>query len=170
MGMFFNSWKDDDAEYYYGTISDTGSSNYNRGYDDGYEAGQKSICNSRKSYDRPKDYRTGYNEGYEDAKKEFKKSFDSAYNKGFRAGLDLYMERKEPLKKDALELLMDELELNEALRSIEPETIDVQDDSEPEICSEPDYDKPENVQYDECEVDSEPDDIISIEPQRDSLL
>ena len=80
------------------------------------------------------------------------------------------MERKEPLKKDALELLMDELELNEALRSIEPETIDVQDDSEPEICSEPDYDKPENVQYDECEVDSEPDDIISIEPQRDSLL
>lgn len=146
MGMFFNSWKDDDAEYYYGTISDTGSSNYKRGYDDGYYSGKKSVI------DR-------YDEGY-----------DKGYNEGFKAGLNLYFQKKEPLKKDALELLMDELELNEVLRSIKPETINVQDDSEPEICSEPDYDEPENVQYNECEVDSEPDDIISIEPQRDSLL
>ena len=101
---------------------------------------------------------------------EFKKSFDSAYNKGFRAGLNLYMEKKEPLKKDALELLMDELKLNESLRSIELETIDVQDNSEPEICSELYYGKPESVQYDECEVDSEPDNIISAVPPIDSTL
>ncbi|UTV61324.1 hypothetical protein JDFnp4_146 [Fusobacterium phage JD-Fnp4] len=87
-----------------------------------------------------------------------------------KAGLNLYFQKKEPLKKDALELLMDELELNELLRNIELETIDVRDDSEPEICSEPDYDKPESVQFDECEIDCEADSIIDIEPQRDSLL
>ena len=32
-----------------------------------------------------------------------------AYNKGFKAGLELYMSKKEPLKKDALEILIDEL-------------------------------------------------------------
>ena len=80
------------------------------------------------------------------------------------------MEKKEPLKKDALELLMDELKLNESLRSIELETIDVQDNSEPEICSELYYGKPESVQYDECEVDSEPDNIISAVPPIDSTL
>ena len=125
MGMFFNSWKDSDAEYYYSCVSDVGSSNYNRGYDDGYDAGKRYSKN------------TLYSEGYEDAKKEFKKSFDSAYNKGFRAGLNLYMKKKEPLKKDALELLMDELEINELLRNIELEAIYMQDSSEPEICSEP---------------------------------
>ena len=146
MGMFFNSWKDDDAEYYYGCTSEVGSSNYSRGYSDGYYSGKKAVSDR---YDK------GYNKGY---------------NEGFRAGLNLYFQKKEPLKKDALELLMDELELNEALRSIELETIDVQDDSEPEICSEPDYDKPESVQFDECEIDCETDSIIDIEPQRDSLL
>ena len=65
---------------------------------------------------------------------------------------------------------MDELELNELSRSIELETIDVQDSTESVICSEPDYDKPESVQFDECEIDCEPDSIIDVEPQRDSLL
>ena len=142
MGMFFNSWKDDDAEYYYGTVSEVGSSNYSRGYDDGYEAGKKAVS------DR----------------------YDKGYNEGFKAGLNLYFQKKEPLKKDALELLMDELELNEALRSIELETFDVQDSSESEIYPEPDYDKPESVQFNECEIDCETDSIIDIEPQRDSLL
>lgn len=89
MGMFFNSWKDDDAEYYYDSISETGSSNYNRGYSDGYSAGKKylSKCEIKK---------------YDD-------DIDKAYNKGFKAGLELYMCKKEPLKKDALEILMDEL-------------------------------------------------------------
>lgn len=86
MGMFFNSWKDDDAEYYYDTASEVGSSNYSRGYDDGYYSGTKSVSDR---YDK------GYNEGY---------------NKGFKAGLNLYFQKKEPLKKDALEILMDELE------------------------------------------------------------
>lgn len=149
MGMFFNSWKDDEENDY---------GNYSRGYDDGYVAGKKYKCNSF------------YNEGYEDAKKEFKKSFDSAYNKGFRAGLNLYMEKKEPLKKDALEILIDELKLNESLRSIELETIDVQDSSEHEIRSELYYGNPESVQYDECEVDSEPDNIISAVSLIDSPL
>ena len=143
MGMFFNSWKDDDAEYYYGSISEVGSSNYSRGYDDGYYSGKKAVS------DR----------------------YDKGYNEGFKAGLNLYFQKKEPLKKDALELLMDELELNEALlRSIELEMIDVQDDSESEICSEPDYDKPEDVQFDECIPECESDGVIDIEPQRDSLL
>ena len=146
MGMFFNSWKDDDAEYYYGTVSEVGSSNYSRGYDDGYYSGKKAVSDR---YDK------GYNEGY---------------NKGFKAGLNLYFQKKEPLKKDALELLMDELERNELLRSIELETFDVQDSSESEICSEPDYDEPESVQFDECEIDCEPDSVIDVEPQRDSLL
>lgn len=89
MGMFFNSWKDDDAEYYYDSISETGSSNYNRGYSDGYSVGKKylSKCEIKK---------------YDD-------DIDKAYNKGFKAGLELYMSKKEPLKKDALEILMDEL-------------------------------------------------------------
>ena len=146
MGMFFNSWKDDDAEYYYGTISDTGSSNYSRGYDDGYYSGKKAVS------DR-------YDKGY-----------DKGYNEGFKAGLNLYFQKKEPLKKDALELLMDELELNELSKSIELETFDVQDSSESEICSEPDYDKPESVQFDECEIDCETDSVVDMEPQRDSLL
>ena len=52
MGMFFNSWKDDDAEYYYGSISETGSSNYNRGYSDGYSAGKKYLSKCEiKKYD-----------------------------------------------------------------------------------------------------------------------
>ena len=89
MGMFFNSWKDNDTEYYYDSISETGSSNYNRGYSDGYSAGKQylSKCEIKK---------------YDD-------DIDKAYNKGFKAGLELYMSKKEPLKKDALEILMDEL-------------------------------------------------------------
>lgn len=89
MGMFFNSWKDDDAEYYYDSISETGTSNYNRGYSDGYSAGKRylSKCEIKK---------------YDD-------DIDKAYNKGFKAGLELYMNKKEPLKKDALEILIDEL-------------------------------------------------------------
>lgn len=138
MGMFFNSWKDDEENDY---------GNYSRGYDDGYDAGKKYKCNSL------------YNEGYEDAKKELKKSFDSAYNKGFRAGLELYMEKKEPLKKDALELLMDELEINELLRNIELESFDVQDNSEPE-----------SVSFNDCEPECTPDEVISTEPQIDSPL
>ena len=88
MGMFFNSWKDNDTEYYYDSISETGSSNYNRGYSDGYSAGKEylSKCEIKK---------------YDD--------IDKAYNKGFKAGLELYMSKKEPLKKDALEILIDEL-------------------------------------------------------------
>ena len=89
MGMFFNSWKDNDTEYYYDSISETGSSNYNRGYSDGYSAGKQylSKCEIKK---------------YDD-------DIDKAYNKGFKAGLELYMCEKEPLKKDALEILIDEL-------------------------------------------------------------
>jgi len=146
MGMFFNSWKDDDAECYYGSISEVGSSNYSRGYDDGYYSGKKAVSDR---YDK------GYNKGY---------------NEGFKTGLNLYFQKKEPLKKDALELLMDELELNELLRSIELETIDVQDSIESVVCSEPDYDEPESVQFDECEIDCETDSVIDMEPQRDSLL
>ena len=87
--MFFNSWKDNDTEYYYDSISETGSSNYNRGYSDGYSAGKQylSKCEIKK-----------YND-----------DIDKAYNKGFKAGLELYMSKKEPLKKDALEILIDEL-------------------------------------------------------------
>ena len=89
MGMFFNSWKDDDVEYYYDSISETGTSNYNRGYSDGYSAGKQylSKCEIKK---------------YDD-------DIDKAYNKGFKDGLELYMNKKEPLKKDALEILIDEL-------------------------------------------------------------
>lgn len=36
MGMFFNSWKDDEENDY---------GNYSRGYDDGYDAGKKYKCN-----------------------------------------------------------------------------------------------------------------------------
>ena len=89
MGMFFNSWKDNDTEYYYDSISETGSSNYNRGYSDGYSAGKQYLS----KYEIKK---------YDD-------DIDKAYNKGFKAGLELYMSKKEPLKKDALEILMDEL-------------------------------------------------------------
>lgn len=113
MGMFFNSWKDEDAEYYYGTVSEVGSNNYSRGYDDGYYSGKKAVADR---YDK------GYNEGY---------------NKGFKAGLNLYFQKKEPLKKDALELLMDELEVNELLSDeCEPECdVDEVIDIEPPIDS-----------------------------------
>lgn len=78
MGMFFNSWKDEDAEYYYGCTSEVGSSNYNRGYDDGYYSGKKSVTDR---YDK------GYNEGY---------------NKGFKAGLNLYFQKRKSLSKRTL--------------------------------------------------------------------
>lgn len=135
MGMFFNSWKDDDAEYYYGTISDTGSSNYSRGYDDGYYSGKKAVSDR---YDK------GYNEGY---------------NKGFKAGLNLYFQKKEPLKKDALEILMDELENNRLSRKID--NIDFA-----KLCRELTCDEPESVSFDECESD----DIIGTAPPIDSPL
>ena len=139
MGMFFNSWKDEDAEYYYGCTSEVGSSNYNRGYDDGYYSGKKSVTDS---YDK------GYNEGY---------------NKGFKAGLNLYFQKKEPLKKDALEILMDELEANELSRKIN--TIDFT-----KLCCELAFDEPESVVFDECAPECELDEVIDIEPPIDSPL
>jgi hypothetical protein len=56
MGMFFNSWKDDDTEDYYGSIN--ASDHYNRGYYDGQD----------------------------DARKENEGNLDKAYRKGFEAG------------------------------------------------------------------------------------
>lgn len=56
MGMFFNSWKDDDASYYYESLD--ASDHYNRGYYDGRDDGRKE------------------NEG----------NLDKAYRKGFEAG------------------------------------------------------------------------------------
>lgn len=139
MGMFFNSWKDDDAEYYYGTVSEVGSSNYSRGYDDGYYSGKKAVSDR---YDK------GYNEGY---------------NKGFKAGLNLYFQKKEPLKKDALEILMDELEANELSRKID--TIDFV-----KLCQELTCDEPESLSFDECAPECELDEVIDVEPPIDSPL
>ena len=135
MGMFFNSWKDDDAEYYYGTVSEVGSSNYSRGYDDGYYSGKKAVS------DR----------------------YDKGYNKGFKAGLNLYFQKKEPLKKDALEILMDELEANELSRKID--TIDFV-----KLCQELTCDEPESLSFDECAPECESDGIIDVEPPIDSPL
>lgn len=56
MGMFFNSWKDDDASYYY--ESTNASDHYNRGYYDGRD----------------------------DARKDSEGNLDKAYRKGFEAG------------------------------------------------------------------------------------
>ena len=56
MSMFFNSWKDDDAEAYYGGIN--ASDHYYRGYYDGQE----------------------------NARKESEGNLDKAYRKGFEAG------------------------------------------------------------------------------------
>ena len=56
MSMFFNSWKDDDAAYYYESIN--ASDHYNRGYYDGQADGRKE------------------NEG----------NLDKVYRKGFEAG------------------------------------------------------------------------------------
>ena len=56
MGMFFNSWKDDDASYYYESLD--ASDHYNRGYYDGRD----------------------------DARKENEGNLDKAYRKGFEAG------------------------------------------------------------------------------------
>lgn len=139
MGMFFNSWKDNDAEYYYGTVSEVGSSNYNRGYDDGYYSGKKAVADR---YDK------GYNEGY---------------NKGFKAGLNLYFQKKEPLKKDALELLMDEFESNELSRKVNATDFT-------KLCHELSFDEPESVLFDECEPECELDEVIDIEPSTDSPL
>ena len=127
MGMFFNSWKDNDTEYYYDSISETGSSNYNRGYSDGYSAGKQylSKCEIKK---------------YDD-------DIDKAYNKGFKAGLELYMSKKEPLKKDALEILIDELLCAE----IEAQSITTTDKSDY-------FDSLDELEY----SNGEPDDCISI--------
>lgn len=56
MGMFFNSWKDDDASYYYEGID--ASDHYYRGYSDGEDS----------------------------ARKEFEGQLDKAYRKGFEVG------------------------------------------------------------------------------------
>ena len=144
MGMFFNSWKDDDAEYYYyyDTASEVGSSNYSRGYDDGYYSGTKSVSDR---YDK------GYNEGY---------------NKGFKAGLNLYFQNKEPLKKkkDALEILMDELE-NTRL-SIEASKLleDVDDLCALNLCRTVYCNEPEDVIDDALEYTcSEPEPDMSLD-------
>lgn len=116
-----------------------GSSNYSRGYDDGYYSGKKAVSDR---YDK------GYNEGY---------------NKGFKAGLNLYFQKKEPLKKDALEILMDELEANELSRKID--TIDFV-----KLCQELTCDEPESLSFDECVPECESDGIIDVEPPIDSPL
>ena len=56
MGMFFNSWKDEDADAYWGCGDASG--HYYRGYDDGRDS----------------------------AKEEYKNKIDKAYKKGFEAG------------------------------------------------------------------------------------
>ena len=132
MGMFFNSWKDDDAEFYYNSISETGSSNYNRGYSDGYSAGKKYLS----KYEINK---------YDD-------DIDKAYNRGFKAGLELYMRKKEPLKKDALEILMDELLCAEIVARGIIATHKLQY-----------FDELDELRYSSDEPDgSEPDDCLSI--------
>lgn len=56
MSMFFNSWKDDDAEAYYGSIN------------------------------APDHYYRGYYDGEDNARKENEGNLDKAYRKGFKAG------------------------------------------------------------------------------------
>lgn len=56
MGMFFNSWKDEDADAYWGCGDVSGH------------------------------YYRGYYDGQEDGRKESEGNLDKAYRKGFKAG------------------------------------------------------------------------------------
>lgn len=70
MGMFFNSWKDDDASYYYESLD--ASDHYNRGYYDGRDDGRK-----ENEGNLDKAYRKGFEDGRKKAIEELmEKLFD----------------------------------------------------------------------------------------------
>lgn len=70
MGMFFNSWKDDDTQYYYESINS--SDHYNRGYDDGRDSIKEECENAL-----DKAYKKGFEAGHRKAIEELmKKLFD----------------------------------------------------------------------------------------------
>lgn len=74
MGMFFNSWKDDDAAYYYESIN--ASDHYNRGYYDGRDDARK-----EKDGDLDKAYRKGFKAGRKKAIEELMKKLIDLFGK-----------------------------------------------------------------------------------------
>lgn len=74
MGMFFNSWKDDDAAYYYESID--ASDHYNRGYYDGRDDARK-----EKDGDLDKAYRKGFEAGRRKAVEELMKKLIDLFGK-----------------------------------------------------------------------------------------
>ena len=74
MGMFFNSWKDDDAAYYYESID--ASDHYYRGYYDGRDDARK-----EKDGDLDKAYKKGFEAGRKKAVEELMKKLIDLFGK-----------------------------------------------------------------------------------------
>lgn len=86
MGMFFNSWKDDDAAYYYESLD--ASDHYNRGYYDGRDDARK-----EKDGDLDKAYRKGFEAGRKKAIEELMKKLIDLFGDDIKiAYLDIVRE------------------------------------------------------------------------------
>lgn len=145
MSMFFNSWKDDDAEAYYGSIN--ASDHYYRGYYDGED-------NARKENEGNLDkaYRKGFKAGRERTVKEvMEKLFDLFGDDMTLAYLDIQAEQRRK-KEEEHKKLQEQISnaIKDSVASIEdvldePECDDSLDDmipqdslAEPEMAPETD--------------------------------
>ena len=132
MSMFFNSWKDEDAEAYYGSIN--ASDHYYRGYYDGEDSARK-----ENEGNLDKAYRKGFKAGRERTIKEVMKTlFDLFGDDMTLAYLDIQQEqrcKKEEERKKLQEQISNAIK--ESVASIEdasdePECDDSLDDMMPQ--------------------------------------
>ena len=149
MSMFFNSWKDDDAEAYYGSIN--ASDHYYRGYYDGED-------NARKENEGNLDkaYRKGFKAGRERTIKEvMEKLFDLFGDDITLAYLDIQAEQRRK-KEEERKKLQEQISnaIKESVASIEdaldePECDDSLDDMMPQdSLAEPDMALEPNAEQD----------------------
>lgn len=149
MGMFFNSWKDDDAEAYYGSIN--AFDHYYRGYYDGED-------NARKENEGNLDkaYRKGFKAGRERTIKEvMEKLFDLFGDDMTLAYLDIQAEQRRK-KEEERKKLQEQISnaIKDSVASIEdasdePEYDDSLDDTMPQdSLTEPEMAPEDNIEQD----------------------
>lgn len=118
MGMFFNSWKDDDVAYYYESLG--ASDHYYRGYDDGRDSAEEKYKNKI-----DKAYKKGYEAGRKKAIEELMKNLIDLF------GDDIKIAYLDIIKETARNKLQKYLEDNAS--DSEPS---VKDDSYEPVCDD----------------------------------
>lgn len=149
MSMFFNSWKDEDADAYWGCGDASG--HYYRGYYDGQEDGRKE---SEGNLDKA--YRKGFKAGHERTIKEvMEKLFDLFGDDMTLAYLDIQAEQRRK-KEEERKKLHEQISnaIKESVASIEdapdePEYDDSLDDMMPQdSLAEPEMAPEHNIDQD----------------------